>query len=101
MGMFDTFWFEEGVLPDNKENSKMNFQTKDLDQRLDLYFVDKDLNVKKLDMDGTEDMDPLFITCEVYSYNFEGETKIQTYKIHITDNKLVHAKKLNESGYKL
>lgn len=109
MGMFDSFYFEDGILPDNKAPSGEEFQTKDLDCSLDKYKVDAQKNVKKFSWYG-EDTDPINVTAEVYSHEFmyEGDDimtrkylgcKYQLYKVVIVDSKLVHVEKVVEDGY--
>lgn len=119
MGMYDSFYFAEGVLPDNKEDPDKEFQTKGLDCCLDNYFVSKDLQVTiepfEVENDGLKttyvpkvpDIEDL----QVYSYEFEYDnptdwanrkltnTRIQWYNITIKDGRLIKATKTKEEGY--
>lgn len=117
MGMFDSFYFKEGVLPDNKVDENHEFQTKSLDCSLDIYHVLGDCTVIKRDFweegeDAPEpDPKPINETLRVYSYEFlyENEDDIlnrkylgsryQEYKITILNSKLVYAEKVCEEGY--
>lgn len=109
MGMYDSFYFEDGVLPNNRvEGKNHEFQSKDLRCDMDIYEIDKNLNVLKYPFweegyeDKPEPLDELINECAiVYSYEFpkDGPAKIQHYKILIHNNKLVHVKKLSEENY--
>lgn len=101
MGMFDSFYFKDGVLPDNKVPEDYEFQTKDLDCCLDEYQVDKHGNVQKTSYswDNKECIvSPDLIDCVAYVYSHD-DNKYQEYAIMIVDSKLTHVKKIAESGY--
>lgn len=111
MGMFDSFFFENGVLLDNKVSTEIEFQTKSLSCDLDKYYVSKDGDVKRFDYSGEEICAPINDTVEVYSYEFlyDNEedifkrkflgSKYQEYKIVILNSKIVFVEKLVEDGY--
>lgn len=115
MGMFDSFYFEDGVLPDNKVPAGHEFQTKDFACNLDVYRVSANGKVRMFFMnysDGrTEETKPLSGSGTIYSHEFlydkpEGifnrkylGCKYQEYMIEFRDNQIVSAKKLAESGY--
>ena len=115
MGMFDSFYFADGFLPDDKAPSGYEFQTKSLDCGLDNYIVNADGSVKKLIMDydtgRIEDKDPINDCAVIYSHEFMYDnpsdimnrkflgTKYQEYKIIIMNSKVAHIEKLRESGY--
>lgn len=113
--MFDSFYFEDGVLPNNKVEAGYEFQTKDLDRDLDVYKVDAQGNVKKFVYSGddgrTEETNPINDSAVVYSHEFLYDNpkdlfnrkylgcKYQEYKIVIVNSKIAHVEKLSESGY--
>lgn len=117
MGMFDRFFFEDGILPDNKVSEGYEFQTKSLDCMLDTYRVDSEGNVIKNRDD--EDLEgPINECAYVYSHEFpyedaDGnvvyqrktfkekrlETRFQEYKVLIANSKVVHVEKVSEQGY--
>lgn len=105
MGMFDSFYFEDGVLPDNREEgNNCEFQSKDLHCDLFVYEIDKNKNVRKYPCweEGYEDKPaPLneLINEGATVYSYESGGKSQEYKILIHNNKLVHVQKLSEEGY--
>lgn len=122
MGMFDSFYFAEGVLPDNKEGEGFEFQTKDLDLCLDIYLIDADRNVtirsyEDFEADVRSIRAAPDLKATVYSLKFiydiePGEdfgeylkkrelvkTCTQLYEIEIKDGKLISAKKIHEEGY--
>lgn len=119
MGMYDSFYFAEGVLPDNRESPEKEFQTKGLEQALDNYYVSKDLQVTIepfiIENDGIKTTYvpkvPDIENLQVYSYEFEYDnpinyinrkllnTREQIYLITIKDGKLIKATKIKESGY--
>ena len=97
MGMFDSFYFAKGVLPDNREAPEKEFQTKCLECLCNNYRVDEHGWVK-CDDDRDAEINE---AATVYSHVFEKDkpTKIQYYKILIHNNKVIFAKKLSEEGY--
>lgn len=96
MGMFDIFYFAEGILPDNRELPEKEFQTKDMQCNLDKYQVDK-FGWVKCDEDAESEITD---TAVVYSHDFDHEpVRTQYYKIQILNNKIVYAKKISENGY--
>lgn len=120
MGMFDSFYFEDGVLPDNKVPPGHEFQTKSLYCDLDVYKVDVQGNVRRfvypqgVNIDDTRDEDvdaKINDTIFVYSHEFLYDKpddivnrkylgcKYQEYKIVILNNKIAHVEKVRESGY--
>ncbi len=116
MGMYDSFYFENGILPDNKAPDMHEFQTKDLDSSLDTYHVDKDGNVKKFEFDSSSDKGlvenkrPINADIVVYSHEFLYDSddiftrkylgcKYQEYNIVIVNSKITHTEKTREEGY--
>lgn len=120
MGMFDTFHFEDGILPNNKVPAGYEFQTKSLGCNLDKYIVDAEGNVKKKTMwnnDGEEEYreitgfdKPINEAAHVYSHEFiydsdnvltrkHLQTKYQEYKIVIVNSKVAFVEKISEEGY--
>jgi hypothetical protein len=118
MGMFDRFFFEKGILPENKVEPDYEFQTKSLECNLDTYKVDSNGNVRKFvhdwapDGDGwIEDTKPVNESVIVYSHEFIYDnhkdifnrkylgTKYQEYKIIIVNNRIAYVEKLTEYGY--
>jgi len=104
MGMYDSFYFAKGVLPDNAEAPKHEFQTKSLNNDMDVYRVCEHGFVKKYghfyDYDGLVwDEDCLESgqindTAVVYSYSDDPKmTHYQEYKIIILNSKIVYAEK--------
>ena len=104
MGMFDSFYFDVGVLPDNKEGPLMEFQTKDLHCMLNTYFVDYTGHI--LNPGPT----PINKVIEVYSYDFlysPGSIltrqylgcNYQEYSLIIRDNQITHIERIREKGY--
>ena len=77
MGMFDSFYFAEGVLPDNKVSAGYEFQTKSLSCNLDVFEVMEDGTVVKYPF-WEEDYEPrpkpydepINEGAYVYSYEF-------------------------------
>lgn len=116
MGMFDSFFFEKGLLPENKVEDGHEFQTKSLDCQLDEYRVYANGTVRKFvygghDASRVEDTEPINVTAEVYSYEFlyDNEdilnrkylgTRFQEYIVVIAGSRLFSAKKVLEYGYK-
>lgn len=116
MGMFDSFYFAAGTLPDNKVPPDHDFQTKSLSCDLDRYYVGADGHVKHVlfnseDERETIDLAPINNEVCVYSHEFiyDNEkdvfnrklvvTKYQEYKIIILNSRLVFAEKTCDSGY--
>ena len=108
MGMFDSFYFKNNVLPDNKVPEDFEFQTKDLNCDLDRYYVDEEKNVvRKYYWNGEEKIIEGPINCEVEVYSIDfiykngkyDHTKTQEYKLLIHNSKLIYAEKINEWGY--
>lgn len=106
--MFDSFYFKNNVLPNNKVPEDFEFQTKDLECWLDHYCVDEEKNVvKKSYKDGKKQIinEPINCEVEVYSHEFiykDGKydhTKYQEYKLLIHNSKLIYAEKTREYGY--
>lgn len=115
MGMFDSFYFAEGVLPDNREAPDKEFQGKDLCCSLDIYKVDHEYNItiaSFMSMSGEsqkvgDSLEPI----EVYSHEFIYDkpddifnrkllkVKYQLYSFRIKDSKISDIKKIEESGY--
>jgi hypothetical protein len=84
MGMYDSFYFEKGILPDNKVSEDCEFQSKCLDCILDTYNVDSEGN----------------ISTERTSFDDEHlGYKCQEYKIVIANNKIIFVEKVYERGY--
>ncbi len=94
MGMFDSFYFETGVLPNNTEPSETEFQTKSLSCSLDVYRVDKHGNVKCFEFaygaDPYVSDKPINDAAYVYSIGPSGQ---QEYKILIHNSKIIHIEK--------
>jgi hypothetical protein len=91
MGMYDSFYFAEGVLPDNKEPPNEEFQTKCLECNLRDYYVSSDfILTEKSGIDCSNFTESLI----VYSHNFEYDpSRSQYYKIVFIKGKLIHAEK--------
>ena len=95
MGMYDSFYVEKGVLPENSENEDQEFQTKCLDCNLDVYKVDKNLNVTANKLCGEKITQKINDCAFIYSYVFDGEiTREQHYKIIIINNKIEFVEKI-------
>lgn len=114
VGMYDSFFFKDGVLPDNKVAEDHEFQTKDLYCNLDRYYVGRYGIVTReiLDAGGEyiKDTESINDSVEVYSHEFlwDGDDlttrkylgcKYQIYKIIILDNDIKHIRKIYQSGY--
>jgi len=115
MGMFDSFYFAKGFLPNDKAPEDHEYQTKDLDCDLDIYKVDSQGSVRKFVYDGdggrAEETKPINDSAVVYSREFLYDNpsdlfnrkyigcKYQEYKIVIVNSKIAHVEKLCESGY--
>jgi len=105
MGMFDSFYFAEGVLPDNREPNTVEFQSKCLKCELNTFRVAADGSVQRFEWgDGEPEIysnpEPINDAAIVYSYQGEyPNTQVQEYKILIHNSKLIHAEKLVERGY--
>lgn len=114
MGMFDSFYFKRGVLPDDKAPEGEEFQTKSLECNLDRYYVDSSGHViKKHYWDGEETATNHNVTCNAYIYSYEFlydneedllnrkylGSKVQEYSIQIVNNQVVRVEKVHESGY--
>lgn len=111
MGMFDSFYFTDGVLPDNKAPSGHEFQTKDLACHLDKYSVAADGAVTVVCFYDGEPKKPLNFGAKVYSHEFMYDNekdlfkrkyigaKYQEYKIVVVNDKLAHIEKVVEAGY--
>ncbi len=97
MGMYDSFYFAEGLLPNNEETSDMEFQSKCLKCNLDKFYFDSDGFVTKKPFDECEENDkPINEGLYVYSYNFDMKpTRYQEYKILIMNSKLVYVERIN------
>lgn len=94
--MFDSFYFAEGLLPNNNESPTMEFQTKSLAQDLNVWNVDRFGIAICKDDPERELSNCAHITSYVFS---ELETKIQEYKVMFLKNKLILAEKIGERGY--
>ena len=126
MGMYDSFKFGKGILPDNKVDADHIFQSKDLDCCLDLYQIDEAgvAAVKEFE-DGRctgWNKTPLNFQAYVYSHVFWYENKktgkiqeergwpiedykylgadYQCYKIIVVNNRLVFAEKVSDTNHK-
>ena len=115
--MFDSFFFAEGALPDNKVPADHEFQSNDLDCSLDKYYVEADGTMKKYDFweqgheDKTSPCDkPINTAAYVYSHEFMYEgtdiltrkylgCRYQEYKLVIVNSKIAHVEKIKEEGY--
>jgi hypothetical protein len=105
MGMFDSFYFKEGVLPENREKEDTEFQTKDFNCELDDYYIDSDGSIRVVRFYGDNDEidDGIY---EVYSMRWEPDINDddakffeQRYRIKIRDGRVINAKKYYEEGY--
>ena len=113
MGMFDSFYFAKGVLPDNKVDEAHEFQCKSLGCSLDVYRIAENGTVTKTlffepDYDDKPiiDDEPINDTAYVYSYVFKDidgnsleQSLEQEYKIVILNSKVMHVEKIREEGY--
>lgn len=108
MGMFDSFYFANGFLPDDKAPEGHEFQTKSLGCSLDRFEVDAQGNVVKFPFwdEGCgekkiAEREPINEVAYVYSHEFvEGKTtKYQEYKVVIVNSKVVYVEKITEEGY--
>src|SRR5580658_3896808 len=112
MGMFDSFYFEDGILPDNKAPIGHEFQTKDLHCCLDKYYVKANHRIEpEWGINGPPDDTSLNFTAGVYSHEFlydnEADivnrkylgSKYQHYTITAKDGVIVNAVKDSEAGY--
>ncbi len=112
MGMFDTFRFKDGFLPNNKVEEDYDFQTKDLESDLDMYCVDSIGNVSKHKLieeneydDEAEDVsinDIAYVYSHEFLHDNKGKytgSKQQCYKIVIVSSQIVYVEKLSEEGY--
>lgn len=103
MGMFDTFYFDKDVLPNNKECQNVGFQTKDLCCILEEFKVDKSMSIVSINNYTANDVTAEF---EVHSYQYESDGNFnhinprgQSYEIISVKNKIVYCRKTNEYGY--
>ena len=105
--MFDSFYFEKGALPNNREPETAEFQTKCLDCRLDVYRVSRSGDVKIEPYYEKNKDKVLNADIGVYSIRWDGhgiidkDTKgyYQDYDLKIRNNKVIEAKKVYENGY--
>jgi hypothetical protein len=91
MGMFDSFYFEEGVLPDNPFPPEKEFQTKSLDCELTIFRVDKNGNVTSEKNKYASHQPHYLEAVTAYVYAYDGNI-CHEYKICIVDNRLKSAK---------
>lgn len=122
MGLFDSFYFADGVLPQNKVEENYEFQTKDLSCNLDKYYVDKQgfVTMTPFREEGDEKVRPVNAqvndTVFVYSHKFtyknkEGEIEVdpeitydkanygckyQCYKLVILQGRVSHVEKVDD-----
>lgn len=107
MGMFDSFYFEAGVLPNNKMPPTCEFQTKELECELTNYTVDTTGRLYRSTFcyETQERTFPepvkLTQTITVYSYEFSNNipTRRQEYELAFEDGWLMKATKTDESGF--
>lgn len=113
MGMYDTFYFESGSLPENKVPPEHDFQSKSLHCGLDKYFIkaDKSVVVEPFGISDVDNEKVLSFCARVYSHVFLYDKpddiinrkylgcKYQSYEIVVEKNKMVSAKKTSEAGY--
>lgn len=107
--MYDSFYFEKGVLSDNKEEPSVEFQTKSLNCGLDEYYVDKTGNilVSFFEKKPEKEQANFTETIIVYSYVWEGsgiitkDTKCrsQKYELEVFRGRVIAHKKIEEEGY--
>lgn len=111
MGMFDRFFFEDGVLPDNRVPENYEFQTKDLGRDLNSFRVAKDGTIRIFGMECEELFEIVNGEVLIYSHEFLYDNeddilklkylgaKYQEYHLVIVNNRVVSAEKTTERGY--
>ena len=98
MGMFDSFYFAKGALPDNPFSPDEEFQTKCLACNMDVYRVDENKKVKRYSVEVWPDRNSEIevfgvINESAYVSGFGNNGRVD-YKILIYNSELVYADKL-------
>ena len=91
MGMFDSFYFAAGFLPDCTSPPNAEFQTKSLRCHLDKWYIGSDgIAINKEDP-------TLELNDSAVIYNYD-DTIAEYYKVMFLNNKLIYAKKIGDEG---